>query len=69
LINISEEEKTLHLFSNNCAGQNKNILMAQFLNSLTASGNFLQIHIHFPERGIHLCPVIGHLPRLKGLNG
>jgi hypothetical protein len=51
LINISEEVNTLHLLSDKCAGKNKNILMAQFLNSLTASGRFLEVHHHLPERG------------------
>jgi hypothetical protein len=53
---ISEEVKILHLFSDSYAGQNKNILMAQFLNSITASGRFLKIHQHFPERGHSFMP-------------
>lgn len=52
---ITEEVKTLHLFSDNCAGQNKNILMVQFLSSLCASGKFIKIH-HFPERGHSFMP-------------
>jgi hypothetical protein len=56
LINISEEYKTLHLFSDNCPGQNKNISMVQFLYSLTASGRFLKIHLHFPEGGHSFMP-------------
>jgi hypothetical protein len=39
LINVSEVMTTLHLFSNNCAGQNKNILMIQFLNSRHQKGS------------------------------
>jgi hypothetical protein len=47
---LSEEFKILHFFSDKCARQIKNLWMAQFLNSITASGRFLKIHHHFPER-------------------
>jgi hypothetical protein len=30
--------------------------MAEFLNSLTASGRFLKVHHHFPERGHSFMP-------------
>lgn len=53
---ISQEVKVLHIFTDNCAGQYKNILMLQFLNSLTATGRFLKIHHHFPERGHTFMP-------------
>jgi hypothetical protein len=68
LINISEEEKTLDLFGDNCAGQNKKILIAQFLNSLTASGRFLNIHLNFPERGPSFMPCDWAFAQIENIN-
>lgn len=53
---IPPDVKLLYLFSDNCAGQNKNFVLVRFLSLLAASGRFEKIIHCFPERGHSFLP-------------
>lgn len=46
----------LVLFTDNCAGQQKNMTMVQYLSCLAMTGRFTQIIHRFPERGHSFLP-------------
>lgn len=48
--------KKLYLFSDNCAGQQKNMSMVYYLSALAISQRFEEIYHHFPERGHSFLP-------------
>lgn len=53
---ISETVTTLHIFTDNCGGQNKNAVMVHFLSVLVKNSRFLKIIHHFPEPGHSFLP-------------
>lgn len=56
LKDIPEHTKELHLFSDNCWGQNKNHTVIRMLLALTDSGRFSKIIHYFPVRGHSFLP-------------
>ena len=54
--NIGEDITTLYIFSDGCAGQNKNNTVVRFLLSLVDTGRFKQIIQIFPFRGHSFLP-------------
>lgn len=53
---VSENVKELHIFSDGCAGQNKNHTVIRFLLALASSGKFRKIFHYFPIRGHSFLP-------------
>lgn len=53
---ISEDIKELHIFSDGCAGQNKNNTVVRFLLTLTTLKKFNVITHYFPQRGHSFLP-------------
>lgn len=55
LDNLHRSVKTLHIFSNNCPGQNKNSVVLQFLTAFASKHGITIIH-RLPERGYSFWP-------------
>lgn len=53
---IPPRVKKLHLYSDNCGGQNKNFTAIAFLSALRDSGRFDEIRHLFPVRGHSFMP-------------
>ena len=53
---ISDEVKTLHLFGDNCAGQNKNHTLVRLMMALCEIKRFDKINLVFPVRGHSFIP-------------
>ncbi|XP_030762230.1 uncharacterized protein LOC115887048 [Sitophilus oryzae] len=53
---INPSVKTLYIFTDNCVGQNKNMVVVQMLSALVATGRFNIIYHRFPERGHSFLP-------------
>ena len=53
---ISENVKEVHIFSDGCAGQNKNHTVIRFLLALASSQKFRKIFHYFPIRGHSFLP-------------
>ncbi|CAH1114844.1 unnamed protein product [Psylliodes chrysocephalus] len=53
---VSENVKEVHIFSDGCAGQNKNHTVVRFLLALASSGRFNKIVHYFPIRGHSFLP-------------
>ncbi|KAJ9593391.1 hypothetical protein L9F63_015095 [Diploptera punctata] len=53
---ISEEVKILYVFSDACAGQNRNHTLTRLLATLTMNGRFSVIHQFYPIRGHSFLP-------------
>lgn len=56
LQDIPSEITELHLFADNCAGQNKNHTLTRLLLYLTDTGRFTKIEQYFPVRGHSFLP-------------
>lgn len=56
LMDISDNIKEIHLYSDNCWGQNKNHTLIRMVLSLTDSGRFSRIIHYFPVRGHSFLP-------------
>jgi hypothetical protein len=54
--NISSSVDELHLYSDNCGGQNKNHTLSRMLLALTDIGRFKKIIQNFPVRGHSFLP-------------
>lgn len=54
--NIPEEVKELHVFSDACAGQNRNHTLTRLLVALTMTGRFKIINQYYPVRGHSFLP-------------
>lgn len=54
--NIPQNCKELHIFSDNCPGQNKNNTVVRFLMTLVATGRFEKIFQYFPVCGHSFLP-------------
>uniref|UniRef100_A0A8D8ZZE3 DUF7869 domain-containing protein n=1 Tax=Cacopsylla melanoneura TaxID=428564 RepID=A0A8D8ZZE3_9HEMI len=48
--------KELHLFADNCAGQNKNHALVRFVMALVELKNFETVKVFFPQRGHSFLP-------------
>lgn len=53
---VDDNITTLHLFCDNCPGQNKNHVVLRFCSALVVSGRFQKIEIFFPIRGHSFLP-------------
>lgn len=53
---ISDSVTVLHIFTDNCGGQNKNGAMVHFLSTLVNNGRFSKIVHHLPEPGHSFLP-------------
>ncbi|CAG9763718.1 unnamed protein product [Ceutorhynchus assimilis] len=53
---VSKTVTTLYIFTDNCAGQNKNAVMVHFLLALVSNGRFRKIVHHLPEPGHSFLP-------------
>ena len=53
---LRKEVKVLYIFTDNCAGQNKNMLMVWFLQSLICNNLLIKIVHHYPEVGHSFLP-------------
>lgn len=53
---IPAEVKELHVFSDACAGQNRNHTLTRLLMTLTMNGRFSVIHQYYPIRGHSFLP-------------
>lgn len=53
---IRSSVTVLHIFTDNCGGQNKNAVMIQFLSTLVNNGRFSKIVHHLPEPGHSFLP-------------
>ncbi|KAJ4449601.1 hypothetical protein ANN_01004 [Periplaneta americana] len=58
---VPESVRELHLYSDACAGQNKNHSVMRYLAALADIGLFDKIVHRFLFEDIHICPVIGIL--------
>lgn len=53
---VGEHITELHLFCDNCPGQNKNHAFLRFCSALVSSGRFAKVEIFFPIRGHSFLP-------------
>lgn len=53
---VSQDVRHLHLFSDGCAGQNKNHCVIRLMLALVATGRFDSVHQYFPIRGHSYLP-------------
>lgn len=53
---VPKEVKTLHVFSDACAGQNRNHTLTRLFAALSMNGRFQVIHQYFPIRGYSFLP-------------
>lgn len=53
---VPKEVEILHIFSDACAGQNRNHTLIRFLLTLTMNKRFKEIHEYFPVRGHSFMP-------------
>lgn len=56
LSDVPDSVKNLHVYSDNCGGQNKNHTLMRYLLSLTDSGRFENITYFFPMKGHSFLP-------------
>lgn len=53
---VGDHITELHLFCDNCPGQNKNHVFLRFCSALASSGRFAKVEIFFPIRGHSFLP-------------